>query len=152
MEAKLRLISMQEHIKKQQHASAPKGRWEYFMVQGAKTNTKPNYCRHILFADCAICRAVATGPVGPISTGPLSGVLSHVFVVNQRLMAARTSFKASLLSLPDTPHHLKDVAFPKRTFRKSKPVLCSAWSHLAIPALCIANVLGETPLRDRSMR
>ena len=77
-----------------------------------------------------ICsRAVATGPVGPVSTGPLSGTLSHVFVVNQRLMTARTSFKASLPSLPDTPHHLKDVAFPKRTFRKSKPVLCSAWSQ-----------------------
>ena len=71
-------------------------------------------------------RAVATGPV---STGPLFGALSHVFVVNQRLMAARTSFKASLPNLPDTPHHLKDVAFPKRTFRKSKPVLCSAWSQ-----------------------
>ena len=31
-------------------------------------------------------RAVATGPVGPVSTGPLSGALSHVFLVNQRLV------------------------------------------------------------------
>ena len=74
------------------------------------------------------------------STWPLSGALSHVFVVNQRLMTARTSFKASLPSLPDVPHHLKDVAFPKQTFRKSKPVhavLCveSVVQFLAIPAL-----------------
>ena len=81
-----------------------------------------------------LSRAVATGPVGPVSTGPLCGVLNHVFVVNQRLMAARTSFKASLPSLPDTPHHLKDVAFPKR----NRAVLCveSVVQYLAIPALC----------------
>ena len=85
-------------------------------------------------------RAVATGPVGPVSTGPLSNfrgtksrvrgesTVDNIVSVNQRLMAARTSFKAqaSLPSLPDAPHHLNDVAFPKRTFRKSKPVLCSA--------------------------
>ena len=38
-------------------------------------------------------------------------------------MAARSSmsFKESLLSLPDKPHHPKDFAFPKRTFGKSLP-------------------------------
>ena len=38
--------------------------------------------------------------------------------------------QSSLLpSLPDKPHHPKDFAFPKRTFGKSKPVLCSAQSQ-----------------------
>ena len=98
---------------------------------------------------------VATGPVGPVSTGPLFGALSHVFVVNQQLMAARTSFKASLPNLPDTPHHLKDVAFPKRTLKS--PLGRGDFIYaLLVPALCVrarvANVLGETPLRNRSMR
>ena len=36
----------------------------------------------------------------------------------------------ALPSLPDEPHHPKsDFAFPKRTFGKSKPVLCSAQSQ-----------------------
>ena len=103
----------------------------------------------------ASSRAVATGPVGPVSTGPLFGALSYVFVVNQRLMAARTSFKASLPNLPDTPHHLKDVAFPKRTLKS--PLGRGDFIYaLLVPALCVrarvANVLGETPLRNRSMR
>ena len=45
-------------------------------------------------------------------------------------MASRTCFKASLPILPDEPHHPpKDFPFPKRTFGKSKPVLCSARSQ-----------------------
>ena len=37
---------------------------------------------------------------------------------------------------------------------ETRAVLCveSVVQYLAIPALCVANVLGETPFRDRSMR
>ena len=38
--------------------------------------------------------------------------------------------KESLPTLSDEPHHPKaGFAFPKRSFGKSKPVLCSAQSH-----------------------
>ena len=82
----------------------------------------------------SLLRAVATGTVGPVSAGPLSpGALSHVFTVKRHvtvhLMASRTTFKALLPSLPDKPHQLKDFAFPKQTFGKSKTVLCSARSQ-----------------------
>ena len=100
-------------------------------------------------------RAVATGAVGPVSTGPLSGALSHVFVVNQWLMAARTSFKVSLPSLPDTPHHLKDVAFPKRTFRKSNPCCALRGVSGSVPGhSCTVQSQRSrgNPLTCRSMR
>ena len=45
------------------------------------------------------------------------------------MAAAASSSKASFLSLPDVPHHSKDFAFPKRTFGKSKPLLCSVQSQ-----------------------
>ena len=41
---------------------------------------------------------------------------------------AVNSLKLSLPSLSDEPHHPKNVEFPKRTFGKLKPVLCSAQS------------------------
>ena len=89
-------------------------------------------------------RAVATGPVGPVLTGPLSGApkilllrdASRVQLSSSRTCElsssramAESSLKASLPSLPDKPHHPKEFAFPKRTFGKSKPVLCSAKSQ-----------------------
>ena len=45
------------------------------------------------------------------------------------MLVMAASAKASLLSrdLPDKPHHPKE--FPKRTFGKSKPVLCCAQSQ-----------------------
>ena len=41
---------------------------------------------------------------------------------------AANCLKSSIPNLPDEPHHPKDLAFPKRSFGKSKPVLCSAQS------------------------
>ena len=93
--------------------------------------------------------AVATGTVGPVSTGPLFGrkimniqynealnclFRAHVInllprggrhVLNIALMAT----KESLPTLSVQPHHPKaGFAFPKRSFGKPKLVFCSVQS------------------------
>ena len=45
------------------------------------------------------------------------------------MAAARHGLQASVPNLPNKPHHPKDFEFPKRSFGKTKPVLCSAQSQ-----------------------
>ena len=39
------------------------------------------------------------------------------------------SLKGQIPILPEKPHHPKDYSFPKRSFGKLKPLLCSAQSQ-----------------------
>ena len=46
------------------------------------------------------------------------------------MATSSSNFKAPLPSLPDEPHHPgRNFIFPKKSFGKSKPVLCSAQSQ-----------------------
>ena len=52
------------------------------------------------------------------------------------LKLALMAVKESVLMLSDEPHYPKTgFAIPKQSFRKSKPVLCSAQSHWFRPFL-----------------
>ena len=94
--------------------------------------------------------AVATGPVGPVLTGPLFRrkvmniqkqprtsllVCANAVSLLRRceicvLKLALIAANESLPTLSDEPyHHKAGYSFSKRSFGKSKPVLCSAQNH-----------------------